>query len=96
MKLPRRQFLHLAAGTAAVPAMSRIAKGRTYPPDAADHSCRLGLQQAGRRTLSGVVITERMLNALVKPSSSRTTGPLQGASLTAESRVPGPMVTCWA
>jgi tripartite-type tricarboxylate transporter receptor subunit TctC len=32
MKLPhRRQFLHLAAGTAAMPAVSRIARAQTYP-----------------------------------------------------------------
>jgi tripartite-type tricarboxylate transporter receptor subunit TctC len=31
MKLPRRQFLHLAAGVAALPAMPRIARAQTYP-----------------------------------------------------------------
>ena len=31
MKLPRRQFLHLAAGAAALPALSRIAWAQTYP-----------------------------------------------------------------
>jgi tripartite-type tricarboxylate transporter receptor subunit TctC len=32
MKLPhRRQFLHLAAGAAALPAISRIARAQTYP-----------------------------------------------------------------
>jgi len=31
MKLPRRQFLHLAAGAAALPAVSRIASAQTYP-----------------------------------------------------------------
>jgi tripartite-type tricarboxylate transporter receptor subunit TctC len=31
MKLPRRKFLHLAAGAAALPAMSRIARAQTYP-----------------------------------------------------------------
>src|SRR5881396_177138 len=31
MKLPRRQFLHLAAGVAALPAVSRIAWAQTYP-----------------------------------------------------------------
>jgi tripartite-type tricarboxylate transporter receptor subunit TctC len=31
MKLPRRRFLHLAAGAAALPAVSRIAKAQTYP-----------------------------------------------------------------
>jgi tripartite-type tricarboxylate transporter receptor subunit TctC len=31
MKLPRRRFLHLAAGAAALPAVSRIAFAQTYP-----------------------------------------------------------------
>ncbi len=31
MKLPRRQFLHLAAGAAALPAVSWIARAQTYP-----------------------------------------------------------------
>jgi len=31
MKLPRRQFLHLATGAAALPATSRIARAQTYP-----------------------------------------------------------------
>jgi tripartite-type tricarboxylate transporter receptor subunit TctC len=30
-KLPRRQFLHLAAGAAALPALSRIARAQAYP-----------------------------------------------------------------
>src|ERR1700686_3568716 len=31
MKLPRRRFLHLAAGAAALPALSRVAWAQTYP-----------------------------------------------------------------
>jgi tripartite-type tricarboxylate transporter receptor subunit TctC len=31
MKLPRRKFLHLAAGAAALPAISRIARAQVYP-----------------------------------------------------------------
>ena len=31
MKLPRRKFLHLAAGAATLPAMSRLARAQTYP-----------------------------------------------------------------
>src|SRR5262245_37642835 len=31
MNLPRRRFLHLAAGAAALPAVSRIAWAQTYP-----------------------------------------------------------------
>src|SRR6266516_5678996 len=31
MKLPRRKFLHLAAGASALPALSRIARAQPYP-----------------------------------------------------------------
>src|SRR3979490_3193282 len=31
MKLPRRRFLHLAAGAAALPALSRSANAQAYP-----------------------------------------------------------------
>jgi len=31
VKLPRRTFLHLAAGAAALPAVSRIARAQSYP-----------------------------------------------------------------
>jgi hypothetical protein len=31
MKLPRRQFLHLAAGAAALPAVLRFAWAQVYP-----------------------------------------------------------------
>jgi tripartite-type tricarboxylate transporter receptor subunit TctC len=31
MKLPRRQLLHLAAGAAALPALSRVARAQAYP-----------------------------------------------------------------
>ena len=31
MKLPRRQFLHVAAGAAVLPAVSRLAKAQSYP-----------------------------------------------------------------
>jgi tripartite-type tricarboxylate transporter receptor subunit TctC len=31
MKLPRRQFLHLAAGAVALPALSRVASAEIYP-----------------------------------------------------------------
>src|SRR3977135_4255738 len=31
LSLPRRQFLHLAAGAAALPAVSRVARAQAYP-----------------------------------------------------------------
>ena len=36
MKLPRRQFLHLAAGAAALSVVSQIASARTYRSATAD------------------------------------------------------------
>jgi hypothetical protein len=44
MKFPRRQFLHLAAGAAALPALSRIANAQAYPTPES-----LNLVQRGRR-----------------------------------------------
>jgi len=42
MKLPhRRQFLHLAAGAAALPAMSRVAGAEAYPTRPVPSSCPL-------------------------------------------------------
>ena len=31
MKLPRRDFLHLAAGAAALPAVARVVRAQAYP-----------------------------------------------------------------
>jgi tripartite-type tricarboxylate transporter receptor subunit TctC len=31
MKLPRRRFLHLAAGAAALPVVARVARAQSYP-----------------------------------------------------------------
>src|ERR1700689_4779957 len=31
MRIPRRQFLHMAAGAAALPAVARVARADTYP-----------------------------------------------------------------
>src|SRR5260370_4880722 len=31
MKLPRRKFLHVAAGAASLPALSRVARAQAYP-----------------------------------------------------------------
>jgi len=42
MKLPRRQFLRLAGGAAALPAVSRLATAQTHPP----------LTQAGTRLIT--------------------------------------------
>ena len=41
MKLPRRQFLHLAAGAAALPAVSRMASAQTYPSRPISDNCTI-------------------------------------------------------
>ena len=48
MKLPRRQFLHLAAGAAALPAVSRFAWAQTYPSRPVRIDRRLCRRRRGR------------------------------------------------
>jgi hypothetical protein len=43
MKLPRRKFLHLAAGAAALPALPRIAWAQAYPARPVRWIVRAGL-----------------------------------------------------
>jgi len=74
MKLPRRQFLQLAAGAAALPALSRIARAQTYPArpitivigyaagGPTDMRVRI-LAQHMRATLGQSVIVENMTGA---------------------------------
>jgi tripartite-type tricarboxylate transporter receptor subunit TctC len=71
MKLPRRNFLHLAAGAAALPAVLRIASAQTYParpvrliigyaPGAsADTTARLMAQWLSERLGQSVVVESR-------------------------------------
>ena len=47
MKLPRRQFLHLAAGAAALPTVSRVAGAQAYPT-------RNGQYRHGERTKAAI------------------------------------------
>ena len=71
MKLPRRQFLHLAASAAALPVVARIAKAQTYPTrplrmiigyppgGSADITARLTGQWLSERLGQPVVIESR-------------------------------------
>jgi hypothetical protein len=49
MKLPRRQFLHLAAGAAALPAVSRMAWAEIYPSRPVRIVVRLAARPTSRR-----------------------------------------------
>jgi tripartite-type tricarboxylate transporter receptor subunit TctC len=65
MRLLRRQFLHLIAGAAAVPAASRIARAQTYPsrPITIDVAAAVG----GSMDTIGRVMAERMKSSLGQP-----------------------------
>jgi tripartite-type tricarboxylate transporter receptor subunit TctC len=65
MKLPRREFLHLAAGAAALPAISRIARAQTYPTRpitmVVTYPAGSAMDTAGR------IVAERMRLSLGQP-----------------------------
>jgi tripartite-type tricarboxylate transporter receptor subunit TctC len=65
MKLPRRQFLHLATGAAALPAVSRIARAQTYPTRPI--TMIVPAAAGGSTDVVGRVLAERMKDALGRP-----------------------------
>jgi tripartite-type tricarboxylate transporter receptor subunit TctC len=65
MKYPRRQFLHLAAGAVALPAVSRIAKAQTYPTRPI--TMIVAFPAGGPTDVVSRVLAERMKEALGRP-----------------------------
>jgi tripartite-type tricarboxylate transporter receptor subunit TctC len=65
MKLPRRRFLHLAAGVAALPAASSITRAQTYP--SRPITMVVGLAPGGATDTIGRIIAERMKTSLGQP-----------------------------
>ena len=65
MKLPRRQFLHLAAGAAALPAVSRIARAQSYP--SRPITMIVPYAAGGPTDTVGRVMAERMRDLLGQP-----------------------------
>ena len=62
MKLPRRQFLHLAAGAATLPAVSRMASAQSYPARAI--TLVVPFPAAGPADVIGRIIAEGMRASL--------------------------------
>ena len=63
MKLPhRRQFLHLAAGAAALPSVSRVARAQAYPTRPVRRSCQspLPARPTSSARLMGQWLSERL------------------------------------
>jgi tripartite-type tricarboxylate transporter receptor subunit TctC len=65
MKLPRRQFLHLAAGAAALPAVSRIAKAQIYPTRPI--TMVVAYPPGGATDVIARLLAERMRASLAQP-----------------------------
>jgi tripartite-type tricarboxylate transporter receptor subunit TctC len=65
MKLPRRRFLHLAAGAAALPALSRFARAQTYP--SRPITMVVGYGVGGPSDTIARIVAERMKPALGQP-----------------------------
>jgi len=76
-KLPRRRFLRLAAGAAALPAVSRIAWAQTYP--SRPITMVVGGTPGGPTDTIGRIITERMRASLGQPIIIENNGSAAGS-----------------
>ena len=65
MKLPRRNFLHLAAGAAALPVVSRVARAQTYPTRPI--TMIVPFPPGGSTDVTARVLAERMRPLLGQP-----------------------------
>jgi tripartite-type tricarboxylate transporter receptor subunit TctC len=77
MKIPRRQFLHLAAGAAALPAVSRIARAQTYPTRPI--TMIVPYAAGGVTSVLGQVVAERMRRWLGQPIIIENVGGADGS-----------------
>ena len=79
MKLPRRKFLHLAAGVAALPVLSRIARAQAYP----SRPVRIivGFAAGGATDILARLLGQVLSERLGQHSLSRTARALQVFSL---------------
>jgi tripartite-type tricarboxylate transporter receptor subunit TctC len=77
MKLPRRRFLHLAAGTVALPALSRIARAQTYPTRPI--VMIVPFAAGGVISVVGQIVAERMRSSLGQPIIIENVGGADGS-----------------
>jgi tripartite-type tricarboxylate transporter receptor subunit TctC len=81
MKFRRRQFLHLAAGAAALPTVSQIAKAQTYPTRPI--TMIIPAPAGGSMDVVGRVVAERMSVSLGQPIIIENVSGADGANGTA-------------
>jgi tripartite-type tricarboxylate transporter receptor subunit TctC len=77
MKLARRRFLHLAAGTAVLPAVSRMARAQAYP--ARPIILVVPFPPGGSTDVTGRILAERMRTSLGQPVVIENVGAAQGS-----------------
>jgi tripartite-type tricarboxylate transporter receptor subunit TctC len=77
MTLPRRRFLHLAAGAAALPAVSLIAKAETYP--SRPITMIVPAAAGGNGDVIGRIVAERMRSSLGQPIIIENIGGADGS-----------------
>jgi tripartite-type tricarboxylate transporter receptor subunit TctC len=66
MKFKRREFLHIGAGVAAMPTVSRIANAQTYPTRPI--TMIVPLAAGGGLDVTGRVLADRMRRSLGQPA----------------------------
>jgi tripartite-type tricarboxylate transporter receptor subunit TctC len=86
MKLRRREFLHLAAGAAALPAASRIATAQTYPTRPI--TMIVPFPPGSATDAIGRVVAEPMRRLLGQPVISKTLAERREASVLAARPAP--------
>jgi tripartite-type tricarboxylate transporter receptor subunit TctC len=91
MKFVRRQFLHLAAGAAAVPAISRIARAQAYP--SRPITIVVPAAVGGSIDTIGRVMAERMKSSLGQPVIIESVSGGEAPSALARSHMRHQMVT---
>jgi hypothetical protein len=79
---PRRQFLGLAAGAAALPAVSRIAWAQVYP--SRPITMIVPLVAGGTNDAAARILAERMRQSLRQPTLLRMSAARTGASVSDE------------
>ena len=91
MKLPRRRFLHLTAGAAAVPAVTRFAWAQTYPTR--QITLVVPFPPGGSTDVAARIMAEKMRPILGQPVIIENTAAPAAASRSAASRALGPTAT---